>query len=241
MVEVTLKFDSVDLAIVALGKLVGVAQSGKRALQAQSDKTTAMSPAGSVRVTESGSATNAGPSTVLASVSAAPAAAQEKAPRKPRADKGQPRGSYAPRTEANAAGGVSSGVAVAGTAVAAAPDTDPRNVGQQPATATSTVGSSPAAEVSTAAPKKEEQTQAAAISAPGAHPPTSAAAATPVKLEDAQKALATLLEKTSYEVCTGVLAGFGVARLRELAPEKFAEFVAYANDLIAKAPAKAAS
>ena len=81
MVKLTLEFKSVDEAIVALGKLAGL-------------KTSA-APVVPVAKADQGSKDGSTP---------APAAAEPAPQRKPRADKGQKRGAYAPRQETTGAG-----------------------------------------------------------------------------------------------------------------------------------------
>lgn len=182
MIKVTLEFKGVDEAIVALGKLVGVKVS---AAPAQEPK-------------------NAADGQYVPP--AAPAAAEPRT-RKQRADKGQQRGAYGPRTNANASSASEAGAA-GEPATVGIKGTDPSKAGDQPAVSTSTT-------------------------APAAPAPIQPAKLPGPKIEDVQAALTALYDTKGHDISAMVLSRFGVKRAKDLLPEQWAEFIAKAKAVTA--------
>ena len=129
MIEVKFQFNSVDEAIVALGKMVRVpAKAAAQAQEAQRTEQPASAPATTTRQ------------------------------RKPRADKGQQRGAYAPR--AQDAGGDQGGTQPTGTVAAATPAASvppPARVADATAAPTTTTTATPATVTREQAVKKLEE------------------------------------------------------------------------------------
>lgn len=189
-VNLTIAFDSVDEALVALAAF------------------------SQVKV-KPGVAADKGGATAPAATSPAPQDA--KPPRKPRADRGQPRGPYNKDSKAGAdataadTGGASSGqptAPVEGAASAAGGAvTDPSNAASQPATSTSTP-------------------EASAAAAPGNTEP---AEYTDQQLQDK---LSAVFSKGA-QLAIDTLSRFGVTRLKDLAKEHRAEFAALCDKVVA--------
>lgn len=174
------EYGSLDEAIVGLGKMVKV----KAAEPLPVTLTTAPS------------------STLLAN--ATPPAPQPEKQRKPRADKGQPRG---PHKDANVTTAAVTGAAGDNGATAPATGTDPRSGGQQAPTATSTTA--PAAPATPPAP----------VAVPTA--------------DDVQAAVEKLFAKADYDGTAAALQRFGVARGKDLAADQRASFIRRVEDIVA--------
>lgn len=183
------EYAGLDLAIVALGKMVGaasrVAQDGKASTPAKTEA----APGGAAPTTD------------------------PKAPRKPRADKGQPREPYGPRTqeakggEPGAPSGTTTGdIPPVAAASAAAPS----------------AGSSPAASTEPAFDPNSDKTQAI----PASVIADALKAAEAPSETDAQQALEKLFNATNIGTAQAVMARFGVKRVRELKPEQRKDFIA---------------
>ncbi len=180
MVEVKLQFPSIDAAIVALGKMA----VGGQVREQRNDKATESSvpPA---------------------------AAASEKKTRKPRADAGQKREPYGPRTtEAAGASATTGSVEAAGNGQTAAPDAG--KAAEKAADPTSTTADAPKAE-----------TKPAATNAPTA------------SHDDAQKALEKVFKTKGLSDAQDLLALHGCKRLRDLAPERYGQFIVDAETALA--------
>lgn len=191
------EYAGLDLAIVALGKMVGASGTARGAGREKAGVTDA-SKAG-VPATST--------STVPAPAADAPAA-EPKALRKPRADKGQPRAPYAPRQPQADAAGATSGAGSAPVAVeqAASPEAKPATPAQAaPGTSTEVAPGAPVA------------------------PPAPASAATEA---DVQAAMERYFAVHMIEGTLALLKSFGAARARDLKPEQRAAFVAKVNELL---------
>lgn len=138
--------------------------------------------------------------------------------RKPRADKGQKRGEYAPRQpEADAAG-------------AGAPKDTPL---------TATSGSEPAATPSAAPAAEASESRTAPKTAPAEGDKPQPSGVVPASgAVPSQEAVQTALERLfaskkvpaeGIALCQDVLSRFGVTRARDLKPEQRAEFIAKAE------------
>jgi hypothetical protein len=207
-VKVEFVFANEDEAIVALAAVrQAKVNLAKRIEQAKQNPSAAAA----------GEIVGRGAAAAVAEKSEQPAAAVGTTPptrqRKPRADKGQPREPYGPRTETAATG-------AQGTP---APSTDPRNDAQAP-TATSTT--TPVAAPQSAAPV--EDTPPAAVLIVGSKP----AAADPT-LEDVQKTVEALFAARNYDDTRALVSRFGVARAKEIPADMRAEFIAKAKAMIA--------
>lgn len=208
MIEVKLVFKTPDEAIVALAKMAGSAGSGAK-----------QAPVAAV---------TAGSAQAAPATSAAPQTSATKSERKPRADAGKPRGPHARsqsvavagETPASnpAAGGEGGGEASAekpavtseNTVVTGAYANAPESVGAGTVAPTPTDGQAPV--------PANQQT------------PISPASAAPATMEQAEAALTKLFESPAPNgglvAAQGVLARFGVKRLKEMLPEHRNEFIA---------------
>lgn len=207
VVKVTIEFNSYDQAIVALGKIVDPAREAKRiASLAAKDKAVADAQ----REVSADVRGEAG-----AEVTPAPTAApaeQPKRQRKPRADKGQKREPYGPRTADANAEGVREAAPAPGThAPSAAPTAE---AAPQPT------------------PEPTPEPTAAPVVTAAPTPPTVAQTPFP----DAQTALEALFAKHGMATTRDVLARFGVQRLRDLAAERHPEFIAKCSAVLAGEP-----
>lgn len=144
----------------------------------------------------------------------AAAAAETKPPRKPRADRGQPRGPYKKDDDSNATG--------ASAPASSENGGDPAVVGTGVAT-TPAPESGPTAPTVAAPVAAEPKTEA---------PPVAAAAPTEYKPEELQKKLEAVFAKGA-QLAIDVLARFGVTRLANLDKQHHVEFVALCDKVIA--------
>jgi hypothetical protein len=148
------------------------------------------------------------------------AAEPVKSPRKPRADRGQPREPYGPRNPEANAGAAS---APAGTPAPATPAT---------VSAASAAAPQAVAPVAASVP----QTAAPASTSPAhqtAHTATPAPAAAVPTQEDVQKAVEKLFNAKGYDVTHDLLSRFGVKRGKDLAETQRADFIRRAEGVIA--------
>ena len=187
-VKLTLEFKSVDEAIVALGKLVGVKVSAAPQTPGATGAEKAPENSGSAH-----------PQAVAA----------ETRTRRPRADKGQRREPYGPRTTTGEP--VASESGVSGSVSARNP---------QPAV--------PVASTKTATPQKAP--------AEGDKPLPSgvvpaASVATPT-LAEVQESLNKLYEAKGHDVSLAVLNRFGVNKAKNLLPDAWADFIGLARHVL---------
>lgn len=192
-IKVTFEFPGVEEAIIALGKLSGLGKARRAANQ------TTGAPAG---------AAPAHPAQVsVAPPSTPPAAPVTGTPRKPRADKGKPRGPYN-KTDS------------------AAPDADctSREVPAAPAAPVAAEPTPPApAEAPIAAPVSSAEADAGSPQGP-----VTGAAPVPT-VEEAVKAGEALLAAKGLEAVRALIQTYGVARISAIPAEKRAEFIAKAQ------------
>lgn len=172
MIKITLEFESVDAAIVGLGKLVG-----------------------------------------------APVAPKQ--PRKGRDDKGQPRGTYKPRaTEAGApdtpGATQAQGALASSVPTQAAPAVAPASSGG------ATAETPPAAAVPGAVSSAQAVVVAAKTESAESLPTTTTEPAT---FAQAEAAFQTFFNAKGVQPARELFAKFGIARITELKPEQYAEFV----------------
>lgn len=193
-IKVTFEFPGVEEAIIALGKLSGLGKARRAANQTTGAPAVA-APAQPPQVS-------------VAPPSTPPAAPVTGTPRKPRADKGKPRGPYN-KTDS------------------AAPDADctSREVPTAPAApvAAEPTPPAPAAEATIAAPVSVPE--GAAGSPQG---PVTGAAPVPT-VEEAVKAGEALLAAKGLEAVRALIQTYGVARISAIPAEKRAEFIAKAQ------------
>jgi hypothetical protein len=193
-VNVTLNCATIEEAVVALGKLLGgrPAKAASAAAPDDKPKQTIEERAGLTEVPA-----ESGP---LAGLTLSP----KTAARRPRADKGKPRGPY-----------------VKGKPVPESPSESPLSSDADMATV------SPDADIERAGiPSGLPEVSAAA----GVPPPSAAAEA--ATLEDAQDALEAVFKGKGLPTAQEVLQQFGCARLRDLPAEKYAPFVAAARAVL---------
>jgi hypothetical protein len=162
MIKVTLEFESVDAAISALGKLVGVSTTPKQ-------------------------------------------------PRKGRDDKGQPRGTYKPRaTEGASASPIPLQGKTTGNSASGVTDLGKAS---SVATPTSTVPQSAPGDASIVAPATAGEANSTTAGAP------------PRTFQEAEAAFKTFFNAKGVQPARELFAKFKIARITELSPEQYAEFV----------------
>jgi hypothetical protein len=196
-VKITLEFDTVEESIVALGKLVGIKARG-------------------VKLASQDSTAAAGEALTVSALGGGAAAEPVKSPRKPRADRGQPREPYGPRNPEANAGAAS---APAGTPAPATPAT---------VSAASAAAPQAVAPVAASVP----QTAAPAQASTPAPEKTAPAAAVPTQ-EDVQKAVEKLFNAKGYDVTHDLLSRFGVKRGKDLAETQRADFIRRVDGVLA--------
>lgn len=178
------EYASVDLAIVALGKLAKVKTDDKQLSLPLAPRT----------------------EPTPAQIAATLRSPQDK-PRRPRADKGVPRGPYSKPIDTTTGGpAASEPVAKAGDSAPVAPAAAP------------------------ATPTLSQQPDAGKPSADGGGPAAPAAAPVPSQ-EDVQKALEKLFEARGMNVSRAALSRLGVNRAQDLLPASRAQFIADAERL----------
>lgn len=132
------------------------------------------------------------------------AAAEVKAARRGRADKGHKRGEYKPRTEPSA---------------------------PEPTVPSPQVSAPPTPAPAAEAPSPADTVKAEIFQQQTAHAPVSATIGE--KDEEAQKLIAVLNEKKGLDACRVLLGQFGVSRIREIPTARRAEFLEEAKQAAA--------
>lgn len=191
-VKITLEFPSVEEAIVALGKMSALGKARRAANQTIGAQAVA-APVATAKASEAPpSSPPAAPVTPVVTGT----------PRKPRADKGKPRGPYKPDTNAEGAGAQSENAA-SPAAPAAAPSAEVSEQNAVPVSAPEGAAGSPQGPVTGAAPV----------------PST----------DEAIKAGEDMLAAKGLEAVRALITSYGVARISAIPADKRAEFIAKAR------------
>ena len=212
MIKVTFEFPSVEEAIVALGKLAGI--RGKASKPSTHDQEAARVAAGLIPPP-------------AATLEAAVATATPTAVRKPRADKGQVRGSYKEKNAGAVAQSPTDEATAATQPPSGAGTTDVGKAQEGLANSTSTTPAGVPAAVP--APKTVAQAPATVKSGTVSSPVNTPAATVPTEAE-VQVALEAVFNSKGLAKAQEVLSRFGAQRLRDLLPAARADFIALANE-----------
>ena len=196
-VSLTIQFASVDEALVALAAFSQVKVKTPAVKDAPKD-----------------------PPAKITFAPAAAAATETKPPRKPRADRGQPRGPYNKKDDDSNTTGAGAPAADSGEAPSGQPAAP---VAAEPKEPAAPPASEPGVTQAPQSPAQPSSSEAA---------PVAAAAPTEYKPEELQKKLEAVFAKGA-QLAIDVLARFGVTRLANLDKQRHTEFVALCDKVIA--------